>query len=148
MKINFHLRLNLNESLGLSLDSFGLLRLNKYSFDPFKSRILSGNQPTELTKFSLREKWTLLYRGTRDGFGAANFHSKCDNYNNTLTIVKAHGTSYIFGGFTSINWGSLFQFKSLHSITVEQIKFFLNVANRLSNRHTFICNYRAASLLI
>jgi hypothetical protein len=99
-----------------SQDSFGQLHLNEYLCnDLFKSLILSGNQPSELIKvceFSLEDKWTLLYRGTRDGFGAANFHSKCDNYNNTLTIVKAHGTSYIFGGFTSINWGSLFQFKS------------------------------------
>jgi hypothetical protein len=54
----------------------------------------------------------LLYRGSRDGFSAANFHTKCDGHSNTLTIVKAHGTSYIFGGFASINWDSSGQYKS------------------------------------
>jgi hypothetical protein len=94
-------------NLSFSKDSFGQLRLNEYSRnDLFKSRILSGNHPSELVnlcEFSLKDKWTLLYRGTRDGFGAANFHSKCDRHKNTLTIIKAHGTSFIFGGFTSID---------------------------------------------
>ena len=57
-----------------------------------------------MCEFSLKDKWTLLYRGTRDGFGSNDFHSKCDGHNNTLMIVKANGTSFIFGGFTSINW--------------------------------------------
>ena len=68
---------------------------------------MSGNQPSDLIKvceFSSNEKWTLLYRGIRDGFRAANFHSKCDGNSNTLTIFKAEGSSYIFGGFTSITW--------------------------------------------
>ena len=89
-------------NLSFSQDWFGQLNLNEYSRnDPFKSLILSGNQPSELIKlceFSLKDKWTLLYRGTRDGFGANDFHSKCDGNSNTLTILKAHGSSYIFGG--------------------------------------------------
>jgi hypothetical protein len=85
-----------------SPDSFGQLRLNEYSIDPFRSQILSGNQPSELIQlceFTSNDKWTLLYRGTRDGFGAVDFHTKCDDHSNTLTIVKANGSSYIFGGF-------------------------------------------------
>ena len=95
---------------------FGLLQLNDYSvFDPFKSQILSGQQLLDLIKvceFSLKDKWTLLYRGTRDGFDTKDFHSKCDGHSNTLTILKALDTSYIFGGFTSITWNSSFLPKS------------------------------------
>ena len=95
-------------NLSFSPDALCQLSLNEYSNkDIFKSQILSGNQPFDLLKlcgFSSKNKWTLLYRGTRDGFGAANFHLKCDNHNNSLTILKAQGTSYIFGGFTSITW--------------------------------------------
>ncbi len=79
------------------------------------SQILKDNQPSELIKlceFSLKDKWTLLYRGTRDGFRAVDFHSKCDNHKNTLTILKAHGSSYIFGGFTSVTWNGSGQYKS------------------------------------
>jgi hypothetical protein len=93
-------------NLSFNQDSFGLLCLNEYSgIDLFKSQILSGIQPSDLIKwceFSSKDKWTLLYRGTLDDFRAANFHSKCDNHSNTLTIFKAKGSSYIFGGFTSI----------------------------------------------
>jgi hypothetical protein len=103
-------------NVSFSPDLFGQLHLNEYSSnDLFGSQILKDKQPYELIKeceFSLKDKWTLLYRGTRDGFGAANFHSKCDGHSNTLTILKAHGTSYIFGGFTSIDWGSSSGWKS------------------------------------
>jgi hypothetical protein len=49
--------------------------------------------------------WRLLYRGTRDGFGTANFHSKCDQQSNTVTIILTTG-GYIFGGFTPLAWDS------------------------------------------
>jgi hypothetical protein len=96
-------------------DSFGQLYLKEYSSHTLKSQILSGNQPFDLIKvceFSLKDKWTLLYRGTRDGFGAANFHSKCDGNSNTLTILKAHETSFIFGGFASVSWENSIKSKS------------------------------------
>jgi hypothetical protein len=103
-------------NFSFSQDSFGHLRFNEYSnIDPFKSRILSSKQPLELIKlceFSSKDKWTLLYRGTRDGFGADDFQSKCDDHSNTLTIVKAKVSSNIFGGFTSINWNSTNGWKS------------------------------------
>jgi hypothetical protein len=47
-----------------------------------------------------------LYRGTRDGFGSNDFHSKCDGHWNTLTILKEKKRSYIFGGFTTVSWES------------------------------------------
>jgi hypothetical protein len=103
-------------NLSFRPDSFGQLCLNEYSIsDPFKSQILKDKQPSELIKlceFSSNDKWTLLYRATRDGFSAANFHSKCDGHSNTLTIFKAKETSHIFGGFTSISWESFGQYKS------------------------------------
>ena len=48
-------------------------------------------------------KWSLLYRGTRDGFLASDFHSHCDSKPNTLTIVQITNGN-IFGGFTSAHW--------------------------------------------
>ena len=103
-------------NVSFSQDSFGRLHLNEFSCnDPFMSQILSGKQPFDLLKlceYSLKDKWTLLYRGTRDGFCAINFHSKCDGHSNTLTLCKAKETSYIFGGFTTIGWDSSSGFKS------------------------------------
>ena len=46
---------------------------------------------------------TLLYRGTRDGWSAAAFHSRCDNMGPTLTLVQTEN-KFRLGGFTSVNW--------------------------------------------
>jgi hypothetical protein len=35
-----------------------------------------------------------------------HFIQKCDYHSNTLTIFKAKQSSYIFGGFTTVNWES------------------------------------------
>jgi hypothetical protein len=96
---------------------FGSIRLNAYwlNMNLFKSQILTGErQLVELLKvceFSPNDNWSLLYRGTRDGFGANDFHSRCDGHSNTLTILKAKGSSNIFGGFTSVDWNTTSQWK-------------------------------------
>ena len=91
---------------------FGSLSLVTSSH--LNSKIVSAQQYVDLMKvceFSLIEKWTLLYRGSEHGFGAMDFHSKCDGQSNTLTIIKVDGTSNIFGGFTSAAWDSRGQYK-------------------------------------
>jgi hypothetical protein len=60
----------------------------------------------DLCKFSPGDNWSLLYRATMDGFGSRDFHSRCYGHSNTLTILKAKQSSYIFGGFTSVSWES------------------------------------------
>jgi hypothetical protein len=97
-------------------ETFGKIRLNVNSIiNSFKSEILIGERQMseliELCEFSPSDKWSLLYRGTRDGFGSKDFHSKCDGHSNTLTIVKAKQSSYIFGGFTAVNWESSNKYK-------------------------------------
>ncbi len=68
----------------------------------FKSQILTDIEQSieliNLCEFSTNDKWSLLYRGTRDGFGVKDVHSNCDGHSNTLTIFKAKQKSYIFGG--------------------------------------------------
>ena len=89
-------------------ESFGKLALTDYvRFDPFKSQILTGSQPTELIKlcdFDSSYKYTLLFRASVQGFGSKNFHDKCDNHANTLTIFKVKGSSFIFGGCSKATW--------------------------------------------
>ena len=45
----------------------------------------------------------LIYRGTRDGDEASDFHSKCDKFKNTLILVKTK-KGLRFGGFTCQSW--------------------------------------------
>ena len=54
-------------------------------------------------KFKDDQKFKLLYRASRDGFKGANFHSKCDDRPNTISIFQTT-KGYIFGGYTNAKW--------------------------------------------
>ena len=59
----------------------------------------------KLLEWSGYKKMKLLYRGTRDGDLAKNFHEKCDNQRPTIMLCK-HEKGYIFGGHSSNPWKS------------------------------------------
>jgi hypothetical protein len=66
--------------------------------------LIISDFPTIFTEF--RGKiFRLLWRGSRDGFGASDFHSRCDGHTNTLTII-ADTKGNVFGGFTPVAWES------------------------------------------
>eukprot|EP01022_Parablepharisma_sp_SALTPOND_P012382 TRINITY_DN1589_c0_g1_i1.p1 TRINITY_DN1589_c0_g1~~TRINITY_DN1589_c0_g1_i1.p1 ORF type:complete len:596 (-),score=52.56 TRINITY_DN1589_c0_g1_i1:302-2089(-) len=50
-------------------------------------------------------KLELLYRGSRDGFRASVFHSKCNNMGPTISVIMSH-TGEIFGGYASVSFTS------------------------------------------
>jgi hypothetical protein len=50
-------------------------------------------------------RFTLLWRGSRDGFGADGFHRRCDGHAPTLTLLRDTDGN-IFGGFTPVKWES------------------------------------------
>ena len=50
-------------------------------------------------------EFELLYRGTRNGFGADDFHRRCDNRGKTLVLIK-NSSGHVFGGFASVPWAS------------------------------------------
>jgi hypothetical protein len=51
------------------------------------------------------KQFALLWRGSRDGFRARDFHSRCDGHPNTLTVILDTDGN-IFGGFTPVKWES------------------------------------------
>jgi hypothetical protein len=51
----------------------------------------------------------LLYRGSRDGFRASDFHSRCDGHSPTVTVILSENGS-IFGGYTPQAWHALDKF--------------------------------------
>ena len=68
------------------------------------------NQLNQLCEFDNEQKFNLLYRASRDGFGSDIFHKLCDGKMNTLTIVKTTN-GYIFGGYTTVAWETSGNFK-------------------------------------
>ena len=72
------------------------------------SVILSSDQSVTLVNW-LKESRTitngsdkLLYRASRNGWAASNFHSCCDSKGPTVTVVKSG--NYIFGGYADQSW--------------------------------------------
>ena len=84
---------------------------------PFEeSVILSEEQRQKLVRWledspQSTAKCSLLYRASRDGWAASNFHERCDNKASTVTVVLS-GTN-IFGGFAKRSWTSKEKFFSV-----------------------------------
>ena len=77
-----------------------------------KEKILSDiiidiNELDVINKRLLRQNkrtvYTLIYKATRDGDKAENFHAMCNSYINTVVIIKT-SKGRKFGGFTHENW--------------------------------------------
>jgi hypothetical protein len=64
-----------------------------------------------LCEFELVQDWNLIYRGSRDGFEAKNFHSKCNDKLNTLVIIQSTNGN-VFGGYTEKSWSGGPYFKT------------------------------------
>jgi hypothetical protein len=77
--------------------------LKSWVFPPLESKIV-GEFPPIFAEFH-ESKFTLLWRGTRDGFGGRDFHNRCDGHGNTLMVIQdVEGN--VFGGYTPVPWES------------------------------------------
>jgi hypothetical protein len=87
-----------------------------YRVDPpeLNSKIITGF-PSIFAEFEKKE-FALLYRGSVDGFGAADFHRKCDGHGNTLTVIQTNAGN-IFGGYSPCVWDSSGASKSDETVT-------------------------------
>jgi hypothetical protein len=53
------------------------LRLNSFLRHPYK--VLTHSYEAKLKEWTKKSSLTLLYCGSKDGFGGNIFHAKCDN---------------------------------------------------------------------
>jgi hypothetical protein len=68
-----------------------------------KKSIFSRPTPPGIFAEFRGKRFTLLWRGSRDGFRARDFHSRCDGHAPTLTLIRDTKRN-IFGGFTPVEW--------------------------------------------
>jgi hypothetical protein len=66
--------------------------------------LVVGGLPALFAEFRAKS-FALLWRGSRDGFLARQFHARCDGRANTLTLILDTAGN-IFGGFTPVPWES------------------------------------------
>ena len=89
--------------------------LTRSCFEPFEDSVILSAVKRQTLKDWMEDysqdltNTSLLYRASRDGWAASNFHSCCDNKGPTVTVVKS-GHS-IFGGYTDEPWESLGKWK-------------------------------------
>jgi hypothetical protein len=87
----------LNEINILNIDTRGFPRI-------INTAVLSQKLEELLKKKDLNGRnWSLIYKGSCDGFRAYDFHFRCDNKPKTITIVKSTSGN-IFGGYSSAQW--------------------------------------------
>ena len=95
-------------------------QLNKIKTSNIDSQILKLYDSNELNLIekgvqkNLKKKiikYTLLFRASKEGYRASNFHSKCDGKSNTVTLVETM-TGRRFGGFTDDQWDQSSSYKT------------------------------------
>jgi hypothetical protein len=113
--------------LGEFVDGLSIQKLKlKYSLVLTKEEIFSI---VEMAQF---KDGNLLYRATRDGFTASAFHEKCDEKENTITIIKTNDNN-VFGGYTAAKW------TSSYSYMADTKAFILSVRRKgISCNHKFM----------
>ena len=76
--------------------------------------VIVGNNKNHLTSLrnwlvpveqSSASVWKRCRRASVDGWASRTFHSRCDGKGPTVTIIRV--ARYIFGGYTSLPWGTL-----------------------------------------
>jgi len=70
-----------------------------------ETTLLNIDQKKVLGNWCYATGWKLEYKATRDGFGSKDFHEKCDNKGETVTMIRST-EGYIFGGYTPLSWNS------------------------------------------
>jgi hypothetical protein len=72
--------------------------------------VIISDFPDIFSEF-LGQHFSLLWRGGRDGFGADDFHRRCNGHKNTLTVILDTDGN-IFGGFTPVEWDCTSKYKA------------------------------------
>ena len=109
MKTNINNLTNENKLIKSELNDLKMI-INSIINIGFKSAIINNKNEINFILDEIEKKQSkqikninLIYNATEDGDKIDIFHSKCDDKNNTLMIIKTK-EDYIFGGFTKSGW--------------------------------------------
>jgi hypothetical protein len=94
----------------------------------------------------LTRRGSLLWRGSRDGFSAAEFHRRCDGRERTLTLIRDLNGN-IFGGFAAPSWESPFFAKAKADGKSESFLFTLRNPFNLAPRQFKLIPGRESSAI-
>ena len=110
-----HKKSSFNKNI-LSEDYIKTQPNNKMNSYKFNSKILNDTNDLDLIALglvsgdldklkTLKVGYKLIYRASTHGDSVKIFHKKCDNINDTLTVIKTK-EGLVFGGFCNVCWES------------------------------------------
>jgi hypothetical protein len=110
-----HKKSSFNKNI-LSEDYIKTQPNNKMNSYKFNSKILNDTNDLDLIALglvsgdldklkTLKVGYKLIYRASTHGDSVKIFHKKCDNINDTLTVIKTK-EGLVFGGFCNVRWES------------------------------------------
>ena len=117
-----------SETLKYNIEYNNLVHINSDEAIKFKESLIEFNKKINscilrynelhlieegvLKKLNKRiKKFTLLFRASKHGFRSQDFHKRCDNKSNTVTLIKTTNGRR-FGGFTDAQWDQSNNYKS------------------------------------
>ena len=81
-------------------------------------------------------EWRDMYRGSRDGFGAADFHRCCDGQPRLLVLVRVRDGGELFGGFTAAGFNLPEGYKTDRTSYLYSLDNALGRPEKLKNKKT------------
>ena len=113
LKIEFEEMKKWKKKYEKELDGLMEIKKNQEALKNIDSKIIKTKEELKLIDDRIKNndpifmkknvKYTLLYRGTRDGDQVSTFHKKCDNKKPTISIIKTK-KGMRFGGYTEQTW--------------------------------------------
>ena len=114
------------------------------------STLLCADYQMKLNDFygNAKQKWELIYKATRDGFRAEDFHRCCDSKGPTMTIIQSKNDNYLFGGYAQTSWDCdgyygqdpvAFLFTLANPHNIQPTKFFRKSNERFCVGHSNKC---------
>jgi hypothetical protein len=96
----------LDEHFGIPVESIWESAAERIAHPPapFPDSLIISRFPEIFAEFRGKQ-FSLLWRGSRDGFEAQEFHRRCYGHANTLTVIL-DTKGNVFGGFTPVEWES------------------------------------------
>ena len=100
------------DKLSAMLDKLSATLAEKEVVEFAGSTLMEDKNKTKLLSWlNSKSEWRLIYKASRDGFRATDFHRCCDNKGETVSVIRTTG-GYLFGGYTDIPWTSTAEWKA------------------------------------
>jgi hypothetical protein len=116
------------QSLKIGMDSQILSDIDSRRMES----VIVSEFPTIFEEFG-GKGFSLLWRGSRDGFDAGDFHRRCDGHANNVTVILDMKGN-IFGGFTPLKWESCTEAKHQADRNLKSFLFTLKNPHNIGPR--------------